>query len=173
MTYKTRRLALLLEARNCMNVDPGGLECGERAEVDVWFLEPHPHYGLSATLPVSGALVSSAWYYLLGQVVALSFDESHETINPKTVHRVSQEYDHPIPGSVWRHWKGNEYVVFWLAVNSETLGVDVLYRQWSDAAGRCVGPIGSRKADEWSDTIQTPAGEIQRFQFLRPRWNSE
>lgn len=67
------------------------------------------------------------------------------------------------PG-VYRHFKGNEYEVIGMANHSETLEQMVVYRAMYGERGLWVRP-----ASMWSQTVQTPNGEVKRFAYIRDK----
>ncbi len=61
----------------------------------------------------------------------------------------------------YRHFKGNEYEVLFVAKNSETLEDMVVYRALYGDCGVWVRP-----ASMWNETVVRDGKEIKRFLFL-------
>ncbi len=61
----------------------------------------------------------------------------------------------------YRHFKGNEYEVLFIAKNSETLEDMVVYRTlYGD------GEVWVRPASMWNETVVRDGKEFKRFLFL-------
>lgn len=61
----------------------------------------------------------------------------------------------------YRHFKGNEYEVLYLAKHSETLENMVVYRALYGDGGVWVRP-----ASMWNDMVTREGGKVWRFTFL-------
>ena len=61
----------------------------------------------------------------------------------------------------YRHFKGNEYEVLYLAKHSETLEDMVVYRALYGDGGVWVRP-----ASMWNDMVMCEGGKVWRFTFL-------
>lgn len=61
----------------------------------------------------------------------------------------------------YRHFKGNEYEVLYLAKHSETLEDMVVYRALYGDGGVWVRP-----ASMWNDMVTRESGKVWRFTFL-------
>lgn len=70
--------------------------------------------------------------------------------------------DRPEPG-IYRHYKGGEYQVYEVATHSETLEELVVYRPLYGEGALWVRPLAM-----WSESVETGAGTVARFRFLRP-----
>ena len=66
-----------------------------------------------------------------------------------------------IPGR-YRHFKGNEYEVLYLAKHSETLEPMVVYRALYGERG-----IWVRPASMWNETVERDGNSYKRFTFVR------
>lgn len=64
------------------------------------------------------------------------------------------------PGK-YRHYKGGEYQVLFLATHSETLEEMVVYRALYGEHGVWVRP-----AEMWNETVNTESGKVPRFAYL-------
>ena len=61
----------------------------------------------------------------------------------------------------YRHFKGNEYEVLFLAKHSETCEELVIYRAlYGD------GEIWARPASEWNETVERDGKTYQRFTYI-------
>ena len=61
----------------------------------------------------------------------------------------------------YRHFKGNEYEVLFLAKNSENLEPMVVYKAlYGD------GDIWVRPASMWCETVERDGKEFKRFEFI-------
>ena len=66
-----------------------------------------------------------------------------------------------IPG-IYRHYKGNEYEVLFIARNSETLQDMVVYKAlYGD------GDIWVRPANMWNEEVIKDGIKYKRFEYLR------
>ena len=63
-------------------------------------------------------------------------------------------------GSVWRHYKGNRYVLVELALHSETLEPLVIYRDVD-----CPEKVWARPLSMWQETVEV--GGVRRPRFER------
>lgn len=61
----------------------------------------------------------------------------------------------------YRHFKGNEYEVLFLAKNSETEEMMVVYRALYGA-----GEIWVRPASMWNETVERDGALMKRFTYL-------
>ena len=61
----------------------------------------------------------------------------------------------------YRHFKGNEYEVLYLAKHSETLEPMVVYRALYGERGVWVRP-----ASMWNETVERDGKEYQRFTYI-------
>lgn len=61
----------------------------------------------------------------------------------------------------YRHFKGNEYEVLYIAKNSETLEEMVVYRA---LYGDC--DVWVRPADMWDETVVRDGVEYKRFTYI-------
>ncbi len=68
---------------------------------------------------------------------------------------------HITPG-IYRHYKGNEYQVFGLAIHSETLEQLVMYRALYGDFGMWVRPLVM-----FSESVTVNGEEIQRFTLVK------
>lgn len=67
---------------------------------------------------------------------------------------------HPKQG-VYRHYKGNHYMLIGIAQHSETLEEMVVYRKLYGDGGLWVRPLRM-----WSETVVTPDGPVARFTYI-------
>ena len=67
-----------------------------------------------------------------------------------------------LPGK-YRHFKGNEYEVLYVAKNSETTEPMVVYRALYGDSGVWVRP-----ADMWNETVKRDGKVFQRFTRIEP-----
>ena len=70
-----------------------------------------------------------------------------------------------IPLGKYRHFKGNEYEVLYLARHSETLKEMVVYRALYGERG-----IWVRPAKMWNETVERDGKTYQRFTKIEDRW---
>ena len=61
----------------------------------------------------------------------------------------------------YRHFKGNEYEVLYVARHSETLEPMVVYRALDDEHGVWVRP-----ASMWNETVVRDGHQYQRFEYI-------
>ena len=61
----------------------------------------------------------------------------------------------------YRHFKGNEYEVLYIAKNSETLEDTVVYRALYGA-----GEVWVRPASMWNEEIVRDGKRVKRFTFI-------
>lgn len=61
----------------------------------------------------------------------------------------------------YRHFKGNEYEVLYIAKHSETLEPMVVYRALYGE-----GDIWVRPADMWNETVERNGQVYKRFEYL-------
>ncbi len=61
----------------------------------------------------------------------------------------------------YRHFKGNEYEVLYIAKHSETLEEMVVYRALYGERG-----IWVRPAKMWNETIERDERKIKRFEYI-------
>lgn len=61
----------------------------------------------------------------------------------------------------YRHFKGNEYELLYVAKHSETLEDMVVYRALYGAHG-----IWVRPASMWNETVERDGKRIQRFTYI-------
>ena len=61
----------------------------------------------------------------------------------------------------YRHFKGNEYEVLYLATHSETLEPMVVYRALYDERGVWVRP-----ASMWNETVERDGKTYRRFTYI-------
>lgn len=61
----------------------------------------------------------------------------------------------------YRHFKGNEYEVLYVAGHSETLEPMVVYRALYDEHGVWVRP-----ASMWNETVVRDGHQYQRFEYI-------
>ena len=71
--------------------------------------------------------------------------------------------DEIIPGR-YRHFKGNEYAVLYLAKHSETLEPMVVYRALYGERGIWVRPTSM-----WNETVERDGNSYKRFTFIGDR----
>lgn len=71
------------------------------------------------------------------------------------------EYD--IRPGIYRHFKGNEYEVLFLARHSETEEEMVVYRALYGEGG-----IWVRPASMWSETVERDGERFERFRYIGP-----
>ena len=67
----------------------------------------------------------------------------------------------PIPLGKYRHFKGNEYEVLYLAKDSETLETLVVYRALYGEGGVWVRPLKM-----WNETVERDGKQYKRFAFI-------
>jgi len=65
-------------------------------------------------------------------------------------------------GTLYRHYKGNEYTVIGIARHSETLEAMVIYRQEYGDGSLWVRPLAM-----FQEMVMVERKEVPRFQFLR------
>lgn len=70
--------------------------------------------------------------------------------------------DHFTPGR-WRHYKGNDYELLFIARHSETTEPMVVYRALYGEGGLWVRP-----AAMWNETVLVGGSTVPRFQYLGP-----
>src|SRR5579875_1718610 len=68
-------------------------------------------------------------------------------------------YRMPRPGSRWRHYKGNEYIVKGLTMHSETMEYMVLYEDEK-------GTSWVRPLSMWEEMIEKPNYKGPRFMLI-------
>lgn len=61
----------------------------------------------------------------------------------------------------YRHFKGNEYEVLYIAKHSETLEPMVVYRALYGERGVWVRPAGM-----WNETVERDGKMIKRFEYI-------
>ena len=66
-----------------------------------------------------------------------------------------------IPGGRYRHFKGNEYEVLFIAKHSETLEPMVVYRALYGEGGIWVRPLSM-----WNETVVRDGKEEKRFTYI-------
>jgi hypothetical protein len=66
------------------------------------------------------------------------------------------EKDGPAPGSRFRHYKGDEYVVVANALEEATLNHLVVYRAPK-------GAVWTRPIDDWNATVEIDGEAVRRF----------
>ena len=66
-----------------------------------------------------------------------------------------------IKAGLWRHFKGNEYEVLYLARHSETLEELVVYRALYGEGGVWVRP-----ASMWNEVVERDGQRFVRFTYL-------
>lgn len=71
------------------------------------------------------------------------------------------EYD--IKPGIYRHFKGNEYEVLFLARHSETEEEMVVYRALYGEGG-----IWVRPASMWNETVEREEKRLERFRYIGP-----
>lgn len=71
------------------------------------------------------------------------------------------EYD--IRPGIYRHFKGNDYQVLYLARHSETGEEMVVYRALYGERG-----IWVRPASMWNETVERGGERLQRFRYIGP-----
>ena len=74
----------------------------------------------------------------------------------------------PEPNEIYRHFKGNEYDVLYLAKHSETLEPMVVYRALYGEHGVWVRP-----AKMWNETVERDGKTYKRFTYLGVPLESE
>lgn len=63
----------------------------------------------------------------------------------------------PLGGTLWRHYKGNLYVVLGFAILESTLEPAVLYHERGGGIPFC------RPLSEWRQTVNVDGKDVQRF----------
>lgn len=71
------------------------------------------------------------------------------------------EYD--IKPGIYRHFKGNEYEVLFLARHSETEEEMVVYHALYGEGG-----IWVRPASMWNETVEREGKRLERFRYIGP-----
>ena len=66
-----------------------------------------------------------------------------------------------IPAGIWRHYKGNEYEVLYVAHHSEDLEPMVVYRALYGKK-----EIWVRPAQMWNESVQKDGKTVPRFSLL-------
>ena len=66
------------------------------------------------------------------------------------------------PG-IYRHFKGNDYLVLFTALNSETMEPMVVYKALYGEGG-----IWVRPASMWNETVQRDGKTYKRFSYVSP-----
>ena len=64
---------------------------------------------------------------------------------------------------VYRHYKGNHYLVIGLAREDESEEIVVVYTRLYARAGL---PMSTRRLSAWNQTVNTPQGPVPRFQYI-------
>lgn len=64
---------------------------------------------------------------------------------------------------VYRHYKGNHYLVLGLAREDESEEIVVVYTRLYARAGL---PMSTRRLSAWNQAVQTPQGAVPRFQYV-------
>ena len=67
-----------------------------------------------------------------------------------------------IKKGIYRHYKGNEYEVLFIAKHSETLEDMVVYK-----ALYVEGDVWVRPASMWNETVLKDGKEYKRFEFVK------
>ena len=67
----------------------------------------------------------------------------------------------PIKTGTYRHFKGNEYRVLYIAKHSETLEEMVIYQALYDGMG-----IWVRPATMWNEMIERDGLKFRRFEYI-------
>jgi len=65
-----------------------------------------------------------------------------------------------LPGR-YRHFKGNEYIVLYIARHSETLELMVVYQALYGEHG-----IWVRPASMWNETVEYNGSLVRRFEYI-------
>ena len=71
-----------------------------------------------------------------------------------------------IPLGIYRHFKGNDYVVLGNALHSETMENMVIYRRCNDDRSGCNGALWVRPASMWFDDVEYNGKICKRFEKL-------
>lgn len=69
---------------------------------------------------------------------------------------------HPVPGAIYKHYKGNLYQVFGVGKHSETLEDIVLYQCLYDNS---LGRLWARPLPMWSELVEVDGKKVPRFEF--------
>lgn len=64
---------------------------------------------------------------------------------------------------VYRHYKGNHYLVLGLAREDETNETMVVYTRLYPREGL---PMSTRRLSVWNEWVQTPDGSVPRFAYV-------
>lgn len=67
----------------------------------------------------------------------------------------------PIPLGVYRHYKGNQYVVIGFSKHSETLEDMVIYKALYGEGGTWVRPLSM-----WENPIEVDGKAVKRFEYI-------
>lgn len=79
----------------------------------------------------------------------------------KTMNEELNELNHDVKPGRYRHYKGNEYRVLYIAKHSETLEPMVVYQAlYGDHA------IWVRPADMWNELVDQGGNSVRRFEFI-------
>jgi hypothetical protein len=70
---------------------------------------------------------------------------------------------HPIPGAIYRHYKGKQYRVIGVGKHSESLEDVVLYEALYENP---LGRLWSRPQGMWSELVEVDGKKVPRFLFL-------
>jgi hypothetical protein len=70
---------------------------------------------------------------------------------------------HPIPGAIYRHYKGKQYRVIGVGKHSESLEDVVLYEALYENP---LGRLWSRPLGMWSELVEVDGKKVPRFLFL-------
>ena len=82
-------------------------------------------------------------------------------MKPTDVNNTAKEISKQLQPGVYRHFKGNEYAVLYIAKNSETSEAMVVYRQLYGDSEVWVRPLSM-----FMETVHFNGKEIPRFTYL-------
>ena len=71
------------------------------------------------------------------------------------------EKKYNIPVGIYRHYKGNEYELLYIANHSETLEKMVVYKALYGEGGIWVRPLNM-----WDETIERDGKTFKRFEYI-------
>lgn len=69
-----------------------------------------------------------------------------------------------IPKGIYRHYKGNDYLVLGTARHSETEQVHVIYRALYEEHGLWIRPL-----DMFMELVEHQGKQVNRFQLVNPQ----
>jgi len=71
-------------------------------------------------------------------------------------------FRYPEKDSIWRHFKGTDYKVISIALDSDDLTWQVIYQRLDDSESNW----WIRDVKEWYDVVESESGVIRRFTYV-------